>query len=245
MICRLHQERAFTLVELVIIIVVIGILATVATRQLQPSIEAAKFEQTKLEMDQLAWAIAGNPDARANGARTDFGYVGDIGSLPLDLDALTTNPGGFTNWQGPYIEPGAQGWEFKRDAWGADYQLAGTILRSTGSGQTIEKVICPQATDLTSNRVAGLLRNADGAMPGPLWADSIVIRLVHPNGAGVLAASLTTPSRNGTFDFAGVPIGNHRLELLYLPTDDTLRYSVCVQPGRTTYIEIISPVDLW
>ncbi|MDX9856404.1 MAG: hypothetical protein RBT76_01280 [candidate division Zixibacteria bacterium] len=245
MIRRAEFQRGFTVVELVIIIVTIGILATIATRQLQPSIETARFEQTKLEMEQLAWAIAGNPEVRTSGARTDFGYVGDIGALPATLEVLVSNPASFPNWKGPYIEPGINGWEYRRDAWGTDYTLSGTVLRSTGSGQTIEKVICAQAAELTSNDVRGMLLNADGSMPGPVWSDSVMLRLIHPNGAGALVASVTAPAPDGSFSFAGVPVGNHCLQMIYTPSGDTLSYSVCVQPGRTTRVELISPIDLW
>lgn len=245
MIDRPGKEHGFTVIELVIIIVIIGILATIATRQLQPSIETARFEQTKLEMDQLVFAIAGNPEVRSNGARTDYGYVGDIGALPPNLDALVTNPGGFTTWNGPYIEPGINGWEFKRDAWGSEYVLAGTVLRSVGSGQTIEKVICPQAGELTSNQVRGLLLNADGTMPGTVRADSIAIRLRYPDGAGALTSALQSPGADGSFSFTNVPVGNHRLEMIYLPTGDTLAFTVGVQPGAPTHVEMISPIDLW
>ncbi len=51
-------------------VVIIGIIALLAVRSLKTTHEVAKVEQTKKELDRLAWAIAGNPDMVSGGART-------------------------------------------------------------------------------------------------------------------------------------------------------------------------------
>ncbi|MBD3403505.1 prepilin-type N-terminal cleavage/methylation domain-containing protein [candidate division GN15 bacterium] len=240
-----RQDKGYTIIELVIVIIVIGILATVATRTLQPSIDTARYEQTKTELDHLAWAVAGNPLIYDDGARSDFGYVGDVGALPPNLDALVTNPGGFATWDGPYIDPGKDGVGFKQDAWEVAYTFTGTAVRSIGSGQTIEKVIAANNSALLANDVRGVVLNADGTIPGATYADSVRLRLLYPDGTGSIGAALTAPSEDGSFSFSGIPVGNHQLELIYVPEDDTVSYTVCVNPGRTTHLELVSPADLW
>ena len=56
------NSRGFTMIELVMVIIVIGIITAVATVKMLPSIEGSKYEATKSEMQALAFAIAGNPD---------------------------------------------------------------------------------------------------------------------------------------------------------------------------------------
>src|SRR5512140_2358834 len=120
---RTLPPKGFTLVELIIAIVLTGILLTVAMRAGLNITQTGRVEETKQKLDALAWAIAGNPNLQTNGIRSDFGYVGDVGSLPANLDALVANPGGYATWRGPYISnrftqvPD----DYKKDAWGTAY----------------------------------------------------------------------------------------------------------------------------
>lgn len=239
------NERGFTLIEIVIMILIIGVLASVATMKMNESIETARYEQTKKELDQLALAIAGNPEIYAEGARSDFGYVGDIGALPPNLDALVQNPGGFATWSGPYIGRGLNGDDFKRDAWDALYSYAGTTIRSTGSGSTIDKPFAVSSGALLSNRVEGFVRDADLTMPGTAFASTIEIQLIYPNGSGSMSTATVNPDRHGEFAFSGVPIGNHLLRAVYLPQSDTAAIPVTVNPGRDAHLDVIFPADLW
>jgi prepilin-type N-terminal cleavage/methylation domain-containing protein len=69
---RLRTNSGWTLIELVIVIVILGIIAAVATTKMSTSIETAQYEQTKQEMDQLTYAIVGNPAVYSSGTRTEF-----------------------------------------------------------------------------------------------------------------------------------------------------------------------------
>jgi len=239
------DERGFTLIEIVIMILIIGLLASVATMKMNESIETARYEQTKNELDQLAVAIAGNPEVYAEGARSDFGYVGDVGALPPDLDALVQNPGGFTTWHGPYIGRGLNGDDFKRDAWDALYSYAGTTIRSTGSGSNIDKPLALSSGALLSNRVEGIVRDANLTMPGTAFASTVQVQLVYPNGAGSMTTATLNPDRHGGFGFSGVPIGNHVLRAIYLPQSDTMSIPITVNPNRDVHLDVIFPADLW
>ncbi|MFH1687607.1 MAG: prepilin-type N-terminal cleavage/methylation domain-containing protein [bacterium] len=245
MIRKINNMHGFTLIELVIVILIIGVIGTVATLRMQESIETARYEQTKQEMDQLAIAIVGNPRIYSNGANTDFGFVGDNGALPTTLDELTQNPGGWSTWDGPYVESGPNGDEFKKDAWLNNYLYTDTLLRSTGSGTTIDKLIAVSSAALLSNVVSGYVVDADMEPPSAGFVDSVTVVLTYPNGSGGLAQPAIHPDAHGRFSYTGVPVGNHSLQVIHEPTSDTMAYSVTVYPERNISLDIVFPADLW
>jgi prepilin-type N-terminal cleavage/methylation domain-containing protein len=241
---HIADSRGFTLIEIVIVIMVIGVLGTVATLRLKESVDTAKFEQTKKELDQLAMAIAGNPGVYTNGARSDFGFVGDNGRLPVTLDQLVQNPG-WSTWDGPYMNTGLSTDDYKKDGWNITYTYTDTLIRSTGSGSNIDKLIAASSADLLTNTVAGIVVDASLQPPGTGYADSLRVQLIYPNGAGSLITSTVTPDAHGRFIYASVPIGNRILRVIHLPATDTMSYQVSVCPGRDVNLEIIFPADLW
>ena len=242
---KLNSSSGFTLIELVITIIIIGIVTAVAMVNMSSSFDTARHEHTKAELDALAFAIVGNPALYSNGARSDFGYVGDIGSLPPDLDALVSNPGGYSTWNGPYIESSTGSTGYKQDGWGIDYSFAGTSIRSRGSGSNIDKTVATSSLSLLSNTVSGYLVDASYSMPGATYADSLSIRMTYPNGTGGMVTSAINPDAKGNFSFSGIPIGNHTLIAIYIPDSDTMRYSISVEPSSDVKIDLIFPHDLW
>ena len=71
------------------------------------------------------------------GSRRRFGYVGDIGAFPPNLQALYQNPGGYSTWVGPYIPPEItqDNVGYRYDEWGTAYNYSGGItIASTGGG---------------------------------------------------------------------------------------------------------------
>jgi len=241
---RLNSQSGFTLIELVIIIVIVGIITAVAVIQMSTSLDTTKSENTKSELDELAFAIAGNPALTSNGARTDFGYVGDVGGLPPTLDALVQNPGGYATWNGPYVESGGSS-EYKKDGWGVDYTYTDTLIRSTGSGSNIDKVFVSSRADLLSNTVKGFVVDANHSMPGTTYDDSLVLRLTIPNGSGGTSISSVNPDARGNFTFINIPIGNHLLSAIYIPDSDTMRYHITITPNCVINLDVIFPHDLW
>ncbi len=242
---KLTNTDGFTLIELVIIIVIAGIITAVAVINMSSSLDTAKYEGTKSELDELALAIAGNPALATNGARSDFGYVGDVGGLPPNLDALAQNPGGYTTWDGPYIDKVAATDDFKRDGWGVNYTYTDTLIRSTGSGSNIDKIYAPNRASLLSNTVAGYVIDASHSMPGTIFKDSLSLRITYPNGSGGVVTASTIPDVRGNFSFANVPIGRHALTAIYLPDNDTLLYDIAVTPNSVIKLDVIFPHDLW
>ena len=238
------NQNGFTLIELIMVIIIIGIMAGVATMKMAGSIETSRYEATRAELDELARAIVGNTAIDAEGARSDYGYVGDNGALPLSLNDLAVNPG-LATWDGPYISGNIESGDFIRDAWNTNYLYMDTLLRSVGSGMNIDRVFASNTADLLNNSVSGYLLDADIDMPGDIYDDSLIISLIYPNGSGGWATASINPAADGSFRFSGIPIGNHLMQVVYIPDSDTVEYELSVDPGGGVYIDIIFPADLW
>ncbi len=244
---RYYSSSGFTLMEIIVVILIMGIIASVAMRSIDNTLENTKVENTKNEMQQLVYAVAGNPALFANGMRTDFGYVGDVGAMPSNLDALVTDPG-MPTWNGPYLSNSfaESSDDFKRDAWGNTYTLASATIQSSGGGNgTLTKTIASSVSDLTSNSVVGGVTDGAGNPPGD--SSSMVSIVLHfPNGSGGYADSVRSVNSSGTFSFNNIiPIGNHQVSAVYSSTSDTVTAFISVLPGGTSYVNLRFPAALW
>lgn len=244
---RYKNSSGFTLMEIIVVILIMGIIASVAMRSIDNTLENTKVENTKNEMQQLVYAVAGNPALFANGMRTDFGYVGDVGAMPSDLDALVTDPG-LSTWNGPYLSNSfvESSDDFKRDAWGSTYTLANATIQSSGGGNgTLTKTIASAVSDLTSNSIVGGVTDGAGNPPGDSAA--LVSLILHfPNGNGGYADSVRSVTSSGTFSYSNIiPIGNHQILAVYASTGDTATAFVSVLPGGTSYVNLRFPGALW
>src|SRR3972149_1303100 len=220
-----NSQRGFTLIEVLMTVVIIGILAAVAMRSVQSSIDGSRVRETQAEMDELIVAVAGNPDLYNNGMRSDFGYVGDVGAVPASLDNLVTNPGGYTTWAGPYVSrrftQDADG--FKKDAWGDNYTFSrGITLASIGGGSTpMTKSAASAAVDLTTTPINGTITDAAGNPPGDSSV-AVTVSVGYPDGVGGAAAASTNPTAGGPFTISNIPVGVRMITAVYRATNDTV-----------------------
>jgi prepilin-type N-terminal cleavage/methylation domain-containing protein len=154
------RESGFTLVEIMAAIAIMSVFTVVALTGMTNVVDDARFSQTVREMEQIRNAFVGETQRLETGLRKNYGYLGDMGTLPTSaqgIGALSTQPGSATawsinatygigtGWKGPYIS-NTFDQDFTKDAWGTNYVYDNTISGSTGQA-TI--------TSYGSNKVVG------------------------------------------------------------------------------------------
>lgn len=142
---RKLDQGGFTLIELVIIIVVLGILAAVAAPKFANILEGSRAATTREELQTLKEAVVGNPQIVSSGVLIDRGFIGDVGFVPSQLVDLVVKPGSVSvyndltrlGWNGPYVD--GDGNEYLTDAWGGAYSYdpVGRRIVSTGGPDSI------------------------------------------------------------------------------------------------------------
>ena len=103
-ISRLH--RGFTLLELLVVMVIIGLLVGYVGPKYFSQIGKSEIKATRAQIDSLEKAL--------DQYRLD---VGRYPSTELGLAALMAQPSGETRWQGPYLKKA-----IPPDPWGKSYQ---------------------------------------------------------------------------------------------------------------------------
>ncbi|MFH2049895.1 MAG: LamG-like jellyroll fold domain-containing protein [bacterium] len=229
----------FSLIELLVAIVVIGIILSLAMQSMDTVVDDNRRVTTKREMDKLAQAIVGNPDIANTGVRSDFGYIGDNGTFPSSLQELYSNTNGWSTWDGPYITTGItqDTVGLKYDEWNQPYNYTGgIIITSTGSGSTITKKIADSPSDYLLNSFNGVIKDSQDSLPGNIYKDSIEIEITIPNGSGSLVTKIYNPASDGNFTLDSLPVGQHQLEIIYSPENDTLTRYLTILPRHKSNV---------
>lgn len=100
-----RRRRGFTLMEVLLVVAILLILASLATVAISRTLKGTQSKQAKIDISTLSQAINV--------------YFIDVGSYPPTLDALVVQPDGLANpqkWNGSYLEK-----ELPADPWGNQY----------------------------------------------------------------------------------------------------------------------------
>jgi len=242
------KNGGYTLIEMILVVVIIGMLASIAIQSLNKDENTRRFDVTVIEMDRLVRAIVGDERLITDGVRTDFGYVGDVGSLPSNLDDLVANPGDYSTWKGPYIRNdfNENSEDYKRDAWNNLYIYTGGItIGSAADGSPITKQFAGSVGELTGNSVRGIVSDRAGLPPSDN-APNVSVTLFFPDGFGSMTELSSEPSRSGEFRFENqIPIGIHLIRAVDVVANDTASKYIAVNPGSVTLVELHMPSQLW
>lgn len=103
---RRNTERGFSLIELIVVLVILGLLAAVVAPKVYDKLAKGKHQIAKIQIKEL------------EGALQLFSF--DVGRYPTTsegLESLVRNPGNLEAWHGPYLSKA----ELPRDPWGKPY----------------------------------------------------------------------------------------------------------------------------
>lgn len=113
---RNQRRGAFTLVEILLVVVIIGILAALVIPKIAGTSERARVTAAQADIN--------------GGIKTALGqYEVDCGFYPKNLQDLIQQPSNANNWHGPYFDPA----KLPVDPWGNNYVYAYPGRHNAGS----------------------------------------------------------------------------------------------------------------
>lgn len=118
-VARRVFSKGFTLLELLVVIVIIGLLAGLVAPRYFETVSKSKVKVARAQMDSIAKALEQ--------------YRLEVGTFPTEeqgLDALMTQPAGVKRWQGPYLKK-----EVPLDPWNNPY-----VYKISSNGREMDLV---------------------------------------------------------------------------------------------------------
>ena len=112
------RPRGFTLLELMVVLLILALLATIAAPQVMKHLSKAKSQTARIQIDALTASVS-------------F-FQMDVGRAPTEqegLRVLIERPGSESKWDGPYIQKA----ESLTDPWGRPY-----LYKHPGTHREIE-----------------------------------------------------------------------------------------------------------
>ena len=258
------SSKGFTFAEILIVVAIMGIVTSVALKNMGKSDDRANYEESFSELQELSKAITGDENARSNGERTSFGFIGDIGGLPTTLDDLVSR-GSLSaskldtskllayGWKGPYIEsPFSSGSsDFKTDGWGNAY-IYSTSQYALAPGDTVVAKISSLGAD---GAVGGTGYDSDifieikkdlikSDLTGCIFevsGDPVVsatIRIYEPDGNGILTSKNALTNGAGCYSVQNVSQGVRSLTIHLLNGIESEGYRTTVGRSFVTVNDI-------
>ena len=102
---RRVRRHSFTLIEIMIVVIIIGMLAALVGPNIVSNLDKSRVKTTKAQVVSIKNAVQQ--------------YYMDMSAYPTRLDELLTNPGN-EKWDGPYLEAK----KVPKDGWGNDFQYS-------------------------------------------------------------------------------------------------------------------------
>jgi general secretion pathway protein G len=191
------SRNGFTLLEIIVVVAIISLMVGILVPLVYRVWESQEIDTTKDRLTTLKEAMIGNPSQISNGVRTNFGFVGDLGQLPPNLDALVSY-GTF----GPYLSGGIDPQSFKQDAWGNNFIYTFTtdasgrrdsaVIKSlgsdnspggTGTAADIQVSIDPNEVFPASSVSCSVLVRY-GTPPASTFNANIIVHIIYKDGEG-------------------------------------------------------------
>ncbi len=99
---KIYSQKGFTLIEILIVVAIIGLIATLIAPNLIGRFEQSKEEIAKAQIEMLSSAV--------------MSFMIDLSRYPTGLEELIN--GTEPKWRGPYLSKRT----VPKDPWGRDYQ---------------------------------------------------------------------------------------------------------------------------
>ncbi len=100
-----RSEKGFSLIELIVVLVILGLLAAVVAPNIYNKLAKGKDQIAKIQIKEIEGALQL--------------FLFDMGRYPTTgegLDSLVRSPGSIDSWKGPYLAK-----EVPKDPWGRTY----------------------------------------------------------------------------------------------------------------------------